>query len=219
MHFNVLGQSMSGKTWLVQYMGRKISKDMNVAVYSPHYFGGEDFKKEFGATFITNDEKEIIKYAWTHTDHLILLDESTDKFKDEICRKLLTQNRHLGNQIGLIAHRFTRLDKTMRDMCDLLFCFQVDIDDSKELAKSFIDENLLDLYKQSKFNCRVSIKSEPENQHAICTKEKSGLTTVDRVCQRLVREAPVPNTELVKAIGIHGHSINWEFLKEKGYIY
>lgn len=219
MHGVIDGQSMSGKTWLAEYMGRTVSKDVNVAVYSPHYFGGEDFKKQFGATYATNNFSDFLKFVYTNPSCICFLDEFADKGTDATARKLMTQGRHFGHQVFLISQRFNRLDKTMRDQADIIFCFQVDIDDSKELGKAFIDENLTEAYKLSKFNCRLSIKSEPESQKGIFTKSKEDLKIVDSVCRRLVKDAPEPNMELMRAVGVYEGNINWDYLKEKGFIY
>lgn len=218
MHVNIIGQSKTGKTWLAEYMAKRLQKSVDISVFSPHYFGGSSFRDRWAASYATNKKEEFLRHVYSHPSNMVFIDEAADYWKTEVDKKLLTQGRHFGHCVFQIAQRYQRLDKTMRSQADVIFCFQVDSDDSKELAKEYINDDMKNAYMLQKYNCYVSIKSEPDSHVKINTSTPEGISVINALCDRFLLEMSIPTDELMKAAGAY-NTPNWEFLKEQGFIY
>lgn len=77
--------------------------------------------------------------VFNSTNCYIVLDEAGDVFDNKYqardARRMLTQGRHRGHVVNLIAHRAEMLSKSARVQASQLYLFNTDYDDAKNLAR------------------------------------------------------------------------------------
>lgn len=143
---------MTGKT---QTAKRLVSNTrLNCLVYDPTAPRTGWGQPGWDGAFTCNEFEPFEAAFWKSRGCLVVIDEAADVFRDyrSRARPMLTRGRHVidgggGHVCMILAQRHRDLDKSARDQCSALFAFQVDRDDSEDLANDWNCDALRGLYK------------------------------------------------------------------------
>lgn len=134
MHNLVVGITNSGKTWLTKYIAQNIT-GANIVVYDPlKSHGWPDRAIKF------TDPKKFFEYVNQVQNAYIFCDEAKNFWIDGFnveAEKLLTQSRHSGQLVFLIAQRAKMIPPTARAQCSQVYAFRQNVDDSIALSQEY----------------------------------------------------------------------------------
>lgn len=139
MHVLILGITETGKTTLAFRLAQAYrAQGINVLVLDP------DKRKDWGATFITDDQEEFLRIAKLNTSCALFIDESGITM-GRYCGPmewLATNSRKFGHKAHFIAQRASQLPPIVRTQCTTIFLFKQSLMDSKILAAEFVADDL-----------------------------------------------------------------------------
>ena len=103
-----------------------------------------DKRKEWQADFITDDPDEFLKTVKINTRCALFIDESGQMIGrySGAMQWLATNSRKWGHKAHFIAQRAKQIDPLVRTQCTNLFLFKQSLDDSKELSRDFVCDEL-----------------------------------------------------------------------------
>jgi hypothetical protein len=141
MHVLILGITETGKTTLAFRLASSYREQgVNVLVLDP------DRRREWGATFITDDPDEFLRIAKLNTKCALFVDESgvmIGRYSGAM-QWLATNARKWGHKAHFIAQRATQLDPLIRTQCTVLYLFRQSPTDAKILSNDFVVSGLED---------------------------------------------------------------------------
>jgi len=112
------------------------SNGVSVLVLDP-----SPYKGDWEADFITDNPHEFLSVVFASQRCMVIVDESGDmigRYGGEL-NKLATRARHNGHNVYFIMQRAKQIDPTIRANCENIICFSQALDDTKELAREFVD--------------------------------------------------------------------------------
>lgn len=99
------------------------------------------YKSGWDADFVTDNPQEFLKHVFASERCMVIVDESGDmigRYGGEMTQ-LATRARHNGHNCYFICQRAKQIDSTVRANCENIICFSQSLDDTKELAREFVD--------------------------------------------------------------------------------
>lgn len=149
-HSLILGMTKSGKSTLA----RRLVAAYRVAgtqscVLDPL---GDPAWKAAGAKVLTSDGEKFLALMEKTRRCALFVDECGEtigRYSGEM-KKLATRSRHYGHNAHFLAQRAADIDKTVRDQCELLFCFRVSKKDAQTLADEYGYDELLGAFQLQK---------------------------------------------------------------------
>lgn len=141
-HALVIGMSGSGKTSLLKIalIPSYRAKGHKIAVLNP-------LPDPFEADFQTKDGNEFIRFSYTHTGYVLIVDESGRAVGryNKLMQSLATDVRHKGNMSVFAAQGVTQLANVVRDQCAYAFIFRASQRNFEIIADEFTHPELLKL--------------------------------------------------------------------------
>lgn len=103
-----------------------------------------DKRSEWNADFITTNPEEFLEVVFANTGCAVFVDESGDMIGryGGAMNRLATTSRKWGHNCHFIAQRAKQIDPTTRTQCSNVFVFKQSLDDTKELAREFVADEL-----------------------------------------------------------------------------
>lgn len=150
LHAAIFGQTTFGKSYFAKQQAEGFRRrGMRVIVCDPM------LDPEWPADFITDDIDELVEVAKLNSKCAIFIDEGEDTIgmhPKKHVRWLTSQSRHRGHITRILAQRpKDMVSKTMRTQLNELFLFNVDVEDAKEMARSYNEEALKEAYKLPRY--------------------------------------------------------------------
>lgn len=143
IHNLIVGQTLSGKTWLAKHLAKEQSENgFNVIVYDPVKSTGWPM----GDNVIKfADPEKFFNYIETAKSAFVYIDEARTlwDFDPRRANRILYQGRHRGLKVYLIAQRAKMVEPNARDMCATVYAFKQSYDDAKELSYNYEDEVII----------------------------------------------------------------------------
>lgn len=163
MHVLIVGQGLSGKTFLAQRLAASYqARGVRVLVYDP--IGDPAWP----ADYRTDHADSILWQAKHSRDCAIFLDEARTIFSkwEERFLWLATESRHWGHIVHFISQRAIHIPPTVRDQCDAAFIFKQSFKDAKTLLDDYDSDELLNartlppfhFYKVGTFSAAVKMR-------------------------------------------------------------
>lgn len=144
MHIQIVGQTECGKTTLAKRLsGTASSNGTPCIIFDPKAWSiGPNASGWSG--LVTRDWSHFREVFWASRGCLVFIDEARRVFIDhrEQATLMLTEGRHNGHSVALIAQRHKMLELDARDQCGALFAFLVGAADARELAEDWADDSL-----------------------------------------------------------------------------
>ena len=147
-HTLIIGRTLMGKTYLAKELCRQYkSHSIQRIVLDPLLDPG------WQAEFITKNPDEFLAVAKESRSCALFIDESAQtigRYAREM-KWCATTSRHWGHKSHFIAHRFSDLDKTVRDQCSTLYIFHLSFSDAKLLADEYTNQELKKVSELKKY--------------------------------------------------------------------
>ncbi len=142
MHEMILGITMSGKTFLAKQKAKALLKlGFPVIVFDPL---GDPY---WACSFKTDDKDTFMRVVRASRRCICIVDECSQSITNYADADMLwtaQRSRHLGHKFIYISQRAVKsVDRNVRDMCTVLYCFLVSLADAKELKETWSDDRLL----------------------------------------------------------------------------
>lgn len=134
MHNLIVGITHSGKSELAKEFTRNMPPEQ-VVIFDPRRSANWP-----QGTIKFSDPKKFFEYVENAESKYVFCDEAKDFWNEgyqKEAEKLLTQSRHNGQLIFLIAQRAKMIPPTARAQCSNVFAFRQNLDDSIELAREY----------------------------------------------------------------------------------
>lgn len=137
MHTLVVGQTLSGKTWLCKQLCEILSKaGIPVGVFDPMGCPGDNAWP--GASMVVYTKRDFLRSYWASSRCVWIIDEAADNL-GESDRPVMTKGRHLGHSNMILSQRAKgMLRPSLRNQCAAALICQQNDDDAAELAAQFI---------------------------------------------------------------------------------
>jgi hypothetical protein len=215
MHGSIYGETESGKTYTAALLAKRVQRrGMPVAVYDPMSWNGKSEDFSF-ADFVTDNKGDFIDYYYSNIGHFCVVDECGTRFglKDS---PMTARGRHWGHCFLALSQKQQQMNKTLRDQCNAYgLVFLQDPDDSKALSKTF---NWQEVMYAASLDERECFAVTRKFRKKVRADKKSGHDMLDKMADLIVKTAPEPKRELMKAVGIGG-KINRDLLLEHNFLY
>ena len=142
-HNLVIGMTGCGKSTLlkIEIIPAFKKKGIQSAVLDP--LGDPTF----AADFSTKDSMEFIRFAYTHSNYILVVDESGRAVGryNSVMQNLATEIRHKGNLSFFATQGVTQLAPVVRDQCANVFVFNCSRRNFEIIADEFAKPELLKL--------------------------------------------------------------------------
>lgn len=135
MHNLIVGNSLSGKSWLAKHFAQKFaSQGQAVAVFDP--LKGEGWPVS-AVKFA--DPSLFVEEIFNLKSHYVFIDEAKLLFEAEpqMGEKLAYQGRHWGHMVYFIAQRTAMIPPNARNQCSRVFAFKQQKKDADTLAQEY----------------------------------------------------------------------------------
>jgi hypothetical protein len=127
------------------------------------------YKDDWEADFITDNPDEFLDVVFASQRCMVIVDESGDmigRYGGEL-NKLATRARHNAHNVYFIMQRAKQIDPTIRANCENIICFSQSLDDTKDLAREFVDERINDAHTLNKGEYIYKVGYDPAQKDKV----------------------------------------------------
>ena len=151
-----MGQTGSGKTTLLKQIALK-AKNRGRPIIVATSAHADPHAWPWASAVVTDGQK-LADLMLRTAGAFVAVDEAGQVLgrQASILESAILTARHRGHTVAISAQRAVLVSRTVRDQTARLFCFRVGVDDSKELARQYGQEKLLQapkLARGSFFSC------------------------------------------------------------------